>query len=237
MFKIIEAENKIQSLNIENLNKNHLRALVCGSSGSGKTTFILNYIFQNIKTYKLILYYAPTETLESGFIKSIRDNKLFDKYIYFFDIRKEKLPSISDLQELYKTIKKNSESPRIALIFDDFINVLTSKQDKKQIDAYLTQSSRANCDLFLLVQTYNNISPSIASNINLMVLFPKYMSRDSFNACEYDKKIGDVIYNKLRHLNSHIPFIFINDQPPERSILYNNYFLDFMDNSSDSENN
>lgn len=256
MFKIIEAENKIQSLNIENLNKNedrtknylfnlyHLRALVCGSSGSGKTTFILNYIFQNIKTYKLILYYAPTETLESGFIKSIRDNKLFDKYIYFFDIRSEKLPSISDLQELYKTIKKNSESPRIALIFDDFINVLTSKQDKKQIDAYLTQSSRANCDLFLLVQTYNNISPSIASNINLMVLFPKYMSRDSFNACirrsftgEYDKKIGDVIYNKLRHLNSHIPFIFINDQPPERSILYNNYFLDFMDNSSDSENN
>ena len=62
-------------------------------------------------------------------------------------------------------------------MMDDFINVLTSKLDKKQIDAYLTQSSRASCDIFLLVQTYNNISPSI--NVNVLILFLK----DSYNAC------------------------------------------------------
>ena len=257
MFKIIPVENEIKKLDIEELNKNedrtknklfnlyHLRCLVCGSSGSGKTTWILNYIFQNMESYKLILYLAPTETLNSGFIKTIIDKKILDKYIYFIDIRKDKLPTISELQELYKQISQrraSEKSPRIALILDDFINVLTSKDDRKQINAYLTQLSRANCDLFLLVQTYNHITPSIATNINMMVLFTKYMSRDSFNTCirrsftgEYNKKIGDEIYNTLRHINQHEPFIFINDQPIDKSIIYNNYYLDFYGESSSND--
>lgn len=241
----VEEDRTIKNWNIEKLNTSedrtinpifgvyHIRALVCGSSGSGKTTFILNYLLQNLSIYKLIIYLAPTESLESGFLKTVRQIKdLKDKFI-MLDIRKDELPTIKELQQLNAAETKN-EGYKIALILDDFINVLTTKDDIKTINAYLTQSSRASCDLFLLVQTYNKISPSIATNINTLILFPKYMSRDSFNAClrrsftgEYNKKIGDVIYDTLRHTNPHKPFIFINDQPSDKSIIFNNYYLLF----------
>lgn len=241
----LEESREIRNWDIEKLNTSesrkinpifgvyHIRALVCGSSGSGKTTFILNYLLQNLNIYKLIIYLAPTESIESGFLKTVKQMKqLNDKFI-MLDIRTDTLPTIKELQQINNS-KTDNEGYKIALILDDFINVLTSKDDIKQINAYLTQSSRASCDLFLLVQTYNKISPSIATNINTLILFPKYMSRDSFNAClrrsftgEYNKKIGDVIYDTLRHTNPHKPFIFINDQPFDKSIIFNNYYLIF----------
>jgi hypothetical protein len=246
-FDISEVENErvLKNWDIEKLNQSedrtinpifgvyHIRALICGSSGSGKTTFILNYLLQNLKIYKLIIYLAPTESLESGFLKTVRQIKDLKNKFIMLNIRTDSLPTIKELQQINNT-KTDNEGYKIALIMDDFINVLTSKDDIKQINAYLTQSSRASCDLFLLVQTYNKISPSIATNINTLILFPKYMSRDSFNACirrsftgEYNKKIGDVIYETLRHTNPHKPFIFINDQPSDKSIIFNNYYLIF----------
>ena len=241
----VEDERILKNWDIEKLNQSedrtinpifgvyHIRALICGSSGSGKTTFILNYLLQNLKIYKLIIYLAPTESLESGFLKTVRQIKDLKNKFIMLNIRTDSLPTIKELQQINNT-KTDNEGYKIALIMDDFINVLISKDDIKQINAYLTQSSRASCDLFLLVQTYNKISPSIATNINTLILFPKYMSRDSFNACirrsftgEYNKKIGDVIYETLRHTNPHKPFIFINDQPSDKSIIFNNYYLIF----------
>lgn len=231
-------ERPLQKLNLAGLNQNekrtpnpyfdvyHVRALVCGSTGSGKTTFVLNYLFQYLNYYSVIIYMAPTETFESGYLKTIRsDRKLSAKFI-FLNIRNEKLPTINELQKIARNDNK------ICLILDDFINVLTNKDERKQIDAYLTQSSRANCDLFLLCQTYNHISPSIATNVNVLILFTKYMSRVSFDTCvrrsftgEYDKELGDLIYDILRHVYPHQPFIFINDQPPDKSILYNDNYI------------
>ena len=240
-------DSKINTLNIEALNKNedriinkvfnvyHVRSLVCGSTGSGKTTFILNYLFQNLDTYGLVIYCAPTETIESGLINSIIKNKILDKYFYPIDIRKDALPTITELQSIQKNTAINQmtgKHKRIALILDDFINVLTTREDKKQIDAYLTQSSRASCDIFLLVQTYNNISPSIATNVNVLILFLKYMSKDSYNAClrrsftgSISKELKEVIFNDLKHADNHQPFIFINDQPTDRSIRYMNKYV------------
>ena len=251
-IEVQPAEYNINPLNIEALNRNenrvinkifnvyHVRGLVVGSSGSGKTTFVLNYLFQNLDTYGLVIYCAPTETLESGLIRSIITdseevskhfglNRNLSKYFFPLDIRKDKLPTIADLQQIQKKCKK-----RIAIILDDFINVLTDYDSKKQIDAYLTQSSRASCDIFLLVQAYNHISPSIATNVNVLILFVKYMSRDSFNTClrrsftgVISKELQDTIFNELKHTDKHEPFIFINDQPQDKSIRYmNNYIFE-----------
>jgi hypothetical protein len=62
------------------------------------------------------------------------------------------------------------------------------------------------------------------------------MSRDSFNTCirrsysgEFKKIWGDQIYDDLRHAFKHQPFIFINDQEPEKSIIYANNFVIFDD--------
>lgn len=256
---VLPVDTEIQPLNVEKLNQNedriinkvfnvyHVRALVCGSSGSGKTTFIMNYLFQNLDTYGLVLYCAPTETLESGLIRSIigphgnenvkrvfDTNIDLDKYFFPLDIRKDKLPSITELQSIQKKCPKNikGQPKRIALILDDFINVLTSKDDIQQINAYLTQSSRASCDIFLLVQTYNHITPSIATNVNVLILFLKYMSKDSYNAClrrsftgEISKEFQELIFNELKHADNHQPFIFINDQPTDKSIRYMNKYL------------
>lgn len=255
----VSDDAKIKPLQMEALNRNedrminkvfnvyHVRALVCGSSGSGKTTFILNYLFQNLDTYGLVIYCAPTETLESGMIKSIINNgkevsNIFglnvdlNKYFFPLDIRKDEIPTISQLQEIQKrvSINRNTGKPkRIALILDDFINVLTTKNNIKQINAYLTQSSRASCDMFLLVQTYNHITPSIATNVNVLILFLKYMSKDSYNAClrrsftgELSKEFQEIIFNDLKHTGlNHQPFIFINDQPCDKSIIYNNKYI------------
>lgn len=232
-------ETKLKDINLNSLNKNeirtknpyfdvyHVRALVCGSSGSGKTTFMLRYLFQYLKFYSYIIYMAPTETFDSGNLKTLREDKELSRNFIFIDIRKEKIPTIKELQKIGKLKGK------ICLILDDFINVLTSKEDKKQIDAYMTQSSRANCDIFLLCQTYNNVSPSMATNFNVLILFTKYMSRDSFNTCirrsftgEFRKDWGDEIYDTLRHTYPHEPVIFINDQTPETSIIFkDNYVL------------
>ena len=270
----VNEEAQIKPLQVNKLNTNedrainkvfnvyHVRALVCGSSGSGKTTFILNYLFQNLDTYGLVIYCAPTETLDSGMIKSIVSHgkevsRMFglhsstgeidlNKYFFPLDIRKDELPTISQLQTIQKKCSINpmtGKPKRIALILDDFINVLTTKDNIKQINAYLTQSSRASCDMFLLVQTYNHITPSIATNVNVLILFLKYMSKDSYNAClrrsftgELSKEFQELIFNELKHANSasnqpgqdnlnHQPFIFINDQPNDKSIIFNNKYI------------
>lgn len=272
----VDEEAQIKPLQVNKLNTNedrainkvfnvyHVRALVCGSSGSGKTTFILNYLFQNLDTYGLVIYCAPTETLDSGMIKSIVSHgkevsRMFglhsstgeidlNKYFFPLDIRKDELPTISQLQTIQKKCPINpmtGKPKRIALILDDFINVLTTKDNIKQINAYLTQSSRASCDMFLLVQTYNHITPSIATNVNVLILFLKYMSKDSYNAClrrsftgELSKDFQELIFNELKHANSatnnnppgqdnlnHQPFIFINDQPNDKSIIFNNKYI------------
>ena len=108
----VDDDAQIKPLQVNKLNTNedrvinkvfnvyHVRALVCGSSGSGKTTFILNYLFQNLDTYGLVIYCAPTETLESGMIKSIIQHgkevkELFglnhdlNKYFFPLDIRND----------------------------------------------------------------------------------------------------------------------------------------------------
>ena len=243
-MEFVEKDVKLQAFDLDKLNKNeirkpnpffnvyHVRSLVVGASGSGKTTFMLNYVFQYINYYSYVIYMGPTETFDSGYMKTIRSDETLNRKFIFIDIRKEKIPTITELQK----ISVKNDNKKICLILDDFINVLTSKDDKQQINAYLTQSSRANCDLFLLCQTYNHISPSIATNINVMVLFCKYMSRDSFNTCirrsfsgEFKKTWGDQIYDDLRHAFDHQPFIFINDQKPERSIIYANNYIVFDD--------
>lgn len=233
-------KTELKSINLEKLNRNeirtknpyfdvyHVRALVCGSSGSGKTTFMLRYLFQYIDYYTYIIYMAPTETFDSGNLRTLKQDENLSKKFIFIDIRKEKIPTIHELQKIGKLKGK------LCLILDDFINVLTSKEDKKQIDAYMTQSSRANCDIFLLCQTYNHVSPSMATNFNVLILFTKYMSRDSFNTCirrsftgEFNKENGDEIYNTLRHTYPHEPVIFINDQTPETSIIFKDNYVKF----------
>lgn len=258
-------DNKIERVDTEQLNKNedrtinkifgvyHIKSLFVASSGGGKTSFLISTLhtintIDEANQYGAILYCAPTESLESGIIKSILDpnNKEYvkkllgikidpSKYFFPIDIRRDKLPTISELQDIQKSCPinpKTGKHKRIALVLDDFINVLTGKEEMKQINAYLTQSSRASCDIYLLVQTYNHITPSIATNVNVLVLFVKYMSKDSYNAClrrsftgEISKEMQELIFNELKHTDNHAPFIFINDQPTDRSIMYMNKYL------------
>jgi hypothetical protein len=58
------------------------------------------------------------------------------------------------------------------------------------------------------------------------------MSKDSYNAClrrsftgEISKEFQELIFNELKHADNHQPFIFINDQPTDKSIRYMNKYL------------
>ena len=81
-------------LNIkENRKKNNLglyrmNCMVIGKTGSGKTTFLLKLLLSDtIDEFKLLLFIIPRESLESGFYKSLNENKQrFNKIIYFIII-------------------------------------------------------------------------------------------------------------------------------------------------------
>ena len=121
-MEFIKKDRPLKAINLAGLNKNelrtsnpyfdvyHVRALVCGATGSGKTTFILNYLFQYLNYYSVIIYMAPSETFESGYLKTIRSDKKLSAKFIFLDIRNEKLPTISELQKkllsLNETYKK-----------------------------------------------------------------------------------------------------------------------------------
>ena len=71
------------------------------------------------------------------------------------------------------------------------------------------------------------------------------MSKDSYNAClrrsftgEISKEFQELIFNELKHASNlsgnteltrialnHQPFIFINDQPTDKSIIFNNNYI------------
>ena len=49
---------------------------------------------------------APTETFDSGYLKTIRSDKKLSAKFIFLDIRSEKLPTISELQKISNHSKR-----------------------------------------------------------------------------------------------------------------------------------
>lgn len=132
---------------------NSIRALITGSSGSGKTNALLNLIcdpnglkFQNIYIFSKSLFQPKYQFLE----KVLPDEVGFFQY--------------DDNTEL---VQPSSVKPNSVVIFDD---ISTEKHDN--IRNYFAMGRHSNIDIFYIGQTYSQIPKQlIRDNANFLMLF------------------------------------------------------------------
>lgn len=234
-----------------------LNILCVGGSGSGKTSWIINAILNDILECDVILCFIPHETLCSGFYQSLLKTEQFNKPILVFEIGNNKqfnglndaedieiksqkrsnyivqgMPTVSQLYQIKNQL--NFKEPLI--IFDDFVNVL-NKQMWEEYYRYIHNGSRLNAKICSCVQSINKIPPQVRSSYTIVVLFTHYLThsvittmlRNCVNNHMLDKKNTDYLLDLLdKSPNKHMPLIIIGgDCNPKKSIIYNNNYITF----------
>ena len=234
-----------------------LNILCVGGSGSGKTTWIINQILNNILECDVILCFIPHETLYSGFYQSLLKSVQFNKPILVFEISSNKkftsidnaesipiksqkranyivqgMPTVS---QLFK-IKNDLKFKEPLIIFDDFVNVL-NKQMWDDYYRYIHNGSRLNAKICSCVQSINRIPPQVRSSYTIVVLFTNYLThsvittmlRNCVNNPMLDKNNTDYLLDLIdKDPNKHNPLIIIGgDVDQKKSIIYNNNYISF----------
>lgn len=230
-----------------------ISALVCGSSGSGKTSFLIKLLLNKIIEFDAIILVAPMETLKSGIYKNFinKYTELFgdNKIMFCFNLSKEYkgldeykkiadnvlefegLPIFDDIFELKKELNINKN----VIIFDDFISLLNRKQWQIYYE-YLFNSSRLNSYIFSLTQSGEKFPPYVRANFSVLILFVNYLTLSNIKAL-IKNTINIIITNEqleqlidfIKHSeNKHEPLILVGSScPQEKKIIYDNHYINF----------
>ena len=202
-----------------------VNCLVIGKTGSGKTTTLIKWLLSNnMETFGLIICIIPRESMDSGIYSRLSGK---DPRFVFCVIGEDKLPSISDINEISNSIKQP-----IALVLDDFITVF-NKENWKQFERYITQLSRVShgCSLFALSQNLQFIKPVWKKNFNCFCIFVNSFTYRQFNdfmtsyydGFSFSKHQLKDIYDTLKQ-DIHTPLWLFNNGS-DRSILYGNVWI------------
>lgn len=186
-------------------------ALICGSTGSGKTKFILDLLekeYDNFFTYIIII--CPT----------LDRNKTYKREWLFNDDGVFLVNPHNDLNETlklyYKTIGKLDDS-QVLFIIDD-CSALNDIKKKNQMLSELAFSGRHyNCSVWVLTQKYNSILTDFREQIKWMALF-YCKDRDSFNEALQENDVIPLIetrkeMRKLLAEHKHSKLILTTEQP------------------------
>src|SRR5574344_1225394 len=127
-----------------------ISALVIGSSGSGKTSFVLNLLFSDKLDCDNLVLIIPEESCYSGLYASLIKFKKVKTHngriinVHVIVINKTPFPTVRQFQE--------ANLVKCCIIVDDFVSCI-SKNDFDVLKSYTTQISRVSeCKLFVLVQ-------------------------------------------------------------------------------------
>lgn len=254
-FDIDELFNKNESRTVnEYFGIYKLNILVCGGSGSGKTTWIINMILNNILTCDILLLFIPHETINSGFYQQLLKTDKFSKPILVFEIGQDKVYNgvksakeikINDkrsnyivegmptLNQLFN-LKEELGFKEPLIVFDDFVSIL-SRQMWQDYYRYIHNASRLNAKLVSCVQSISKIPPQVRSSYTIVVLFTNYLTRSVImtlmkncvnNAMLNNKNIEYLLDIIENDINKHNPLIIIGgDVDQKKSILYNNNYI------------
>lgn len=176
-----------------------INMLIAGGSGSGKTTFIINQILNNILTCDILLLFIPYETIYSGFYQQLLHTENFEKPILVFEIGNNNVyksldgaeeivvkgsgenkrsnfivKGMPNMNQLFK-IKSDLKFKEPLIIFDDFVSVLT-RQMWEDYFRYIHNASRLSAKLCSCVQSINKIPPQVRSSYTIVVLFTNYLT-------------------------------------------------------------
>lgn len=260
-YKHFDIDQLLNGSETRNVNKYFgiykLNILCVGGSGSGKTTWIINQILNDILECDVILCFIPHETLYSGFYQSLLRSEHFSKPIIVFEIGNNKtfngldnaeaieiksqkrsnyivegMPSVNQLYQ----IKKDLKFKEPLIIFDDFVNVL-NRSMWEDYYRYIHNGSRLNAKICSSVQSINRIPPQVRSSYTIVVLFTNYLThsvittlmRNCVNNPMLDKSNTDYLLDLIeKDPNKHNPLIIIGgDVDQNKSIIYNNNYVTF----------
>lgn len=149
-------ENKMKNPNFKNHGlKDDFMGLVCGSTGSMKTNFVLNLIYRNPDWYsKIVLFIKNEDEPLYKFLKETLGKTLQIVNSY------EELPPLESLDK----------SKHYLVIFDDV--VLDSTKDQKKISEYYIKARKMGCSCLYLTQSYYDV-PRVIRNNNQYIFIKK----------------------------------------------------------------
>ena len=229
-----------------------LSILSIGSSGSGKTSFLINQLLNGVYDVNVIILFIPEETLNSGLYKSLLNknilpgikfivsnlskddgevNKLNDNVIIY-----NRFLTFDDVYEIKRDyVKRTKINKPFLLVFDDFIS-LFDKKKWLQFYEFLFNSSRLNSYIYCCVQSIKEIPPLIRTNFTIIILFINYLSVSVCktmltNSIPLDltkRNIDDLIYMCKHSDNKHEPLILVGSTcPRDKKIIYMNKYIIF----------
>ena len=197
-------------------------ALICGSTGCGKTKFMLDLLETDRDFFEHIIIICPTLRLN----KTYHRTWLFDdpRVLLFDDVELKRHGGLDRcLHTHYETIGKMDDS-QVLFIIDDCAGMNDIKKKNHMITELAFSGRHANCSVWILTQKYNSVLTDFRQQIKWLGLF-FCKDRDSFNEALRE---NDVIptpeeRNAMRNLlakHKHSKLILITEQPTSYKFRY-----------------
>jgi ABC-type dipeptide/oligopeptide/nickel transport system ATPase component len=129
------------------------RMLIVGNSGSGKTSTLLNLIYNMSDTFEEIIIVCKSKS--EPLYEYLEDKYAKDKSIKIMEF-KDGLPDID---------KMNKEQQRL-LVFDDLVN----EKNQSMICEAFIRARKKNCSLCYLSQSYYGVPKMIRNNLTYIII-------------------------------------------------------------------
>jgi GTPase SAR1 family protein len=180
--------------------------LICGGTGSGKTTWLIQML-QSIfkKVYHDIFLIMPENSMNSI---ADKDN-IFKKYLDPENIYHTY--DTETLTEIYNKIEDNASQGYYSLLLvDDYGNLLKSKQESKILQAIFLQNRHLRLTAFVLCQNFYQMPRLIREITNNAILFNtnKSMNEKFFNEMVNIKK--ENFYELMKRLPTTHDYILVS---------------------------
>jgi hypothetical protein len=204
--------------------KNHFieknsRILMIGSSGTGKSNSIINYIEKSSGEYHKIIICSFSTT----------DEPLYNYLL-------EKIPSvelinnIDDVPEVQQFDDNNKNKSKL-IIFDDFVNL--SKKEMKKLFDYAISSRKFGFTCIFVAQSYTAVPKIISRNCNYIFLF-KVNDKTSIKRIISNHGLSSVIspeiIEQFYYYASNLPlgFLLIDLKTNDESKKFRSGFTHFL---------
>lgn len=167
------------------LSKPHI--LVCGSTGSGKSQFLVNYIYRTSNTFhKIYMIVEKMEELTMYLKEELKDNLVV---LHGLD----DLPDISSFQDA--SVQK--EPKRYLLVFDDqIVNLMKSKQNQAKVNNYFMYGRNKLIQTLFLTQSYYGVPKFIRLNVSFVILCSIRSKRD-LNMILAEYNVSDITSEQM----------------------------------------
>ena len=207
----------------------HQHILICGSTGSGKSNTLQNYIYltslpdETKGTYKKIFFCCMKEEPFNRFLKDqLKDDIVFYQGLSFF-------PSVDEFPDLSEKNKDN-----FLVIFDDVVNEKSTASLNK-IKQYFTYARSKGITCIFLTQSYFDTNLFVRKNISWVILCGISSNKDLIRILKEhnldltkDQLLNMYNYAKEPRKKDEINFLKICCYECPKNKRFSRNFLDYL---------